>query len=74
MLPVVIVMIVLLVFAGCERSASTGADVRLLPVSVFLLYHIRRQALSCPTSISVLVLLGILRLLMIPAFGENLRQ
>ena len=68
------VMIVLLMVAGCGRSASAGAGVRLLPVSVFLLYHISRQAISYPTSISVLVLLGILRLLMIPAFGEILRQ
>ena len=58
----------------CEVFTGARAIVSLLLVMLFLLYHIRRQTTRPLISLLLLLVLGIMRLLIISAFGEILRQ
>lgn len=58
----------------CEVFTGARAIVSLLLVMLFLLYHIRRRTIRSLISLLLLLVLGIMRLLIISAFGEILRQ
>ena len=57
---------------SCNGFPCASATASSLLVVVFLLYHIRRQAARSRISLLVLLPLGIMRVLMSPAFGEIL--
>lgn len=73
-LPLLSRMLLSVVVVFCDCPASASVVILYVAVVLMLLYHIRRQAAYPLYHLLVLLLLRILSLLMIPAFGEILRQ